>query len=176
MTFKREKELARKLLFEGTYIAEEEDEDKGLVETLFWHIDRIVISSPNFPQKYWDKLIRKKARNKFRTQVQVNEEEINTLLGLNKMAEGTEPKFDFRYYIWLTLGVVITNGQFLYRIGYLGISICGVVYSRFFYAFHLIDVVLSFPMLKAILQSVTHNLKQVCHCIIYYPSLTLSLL
>ncbi len=55
----------------------------------------------------------------------------------------------------------MTNGQFLYRIGYLICSMLGVIYSPFFYAFHLIDVVLSFPMLKAILQSVTHNLKQV---------------
>lgn len=40
-------------------------------------------------------------------------------------------------------------------------SVSGVLFSPFFYAFLLIDVVLSFPMLKAILQSVTHNLQQV---------------
>ncbi|KHJ76307.1 hypothetical protein OESDEN_24073, partial [Oesophagostomum dentatum] len=54
----------------------------------------------------------------------------------------------------------MTNAQFLYRVFYLLCSACGVFISPFFYAFHLIDVVLSFPMLKAILQSVTHNLQQ----------------
>jgi hypothetical protein len=59
------------------------------------------------------------------------------------------------------MGVVISNGSFLYRIGYLVASLSGVFISPFFYAGCLIDVVLSFPMLKAILQSVTHNLSQV---------------
>lgn len=67
----------------------------------------------------------------------------------------------FRYACWLWLGVILTNGQFLYRVHYLLCSALGVFISPFFYAFHLIDVVLSFPMLKAILQSVTHNLQQV---------------
>jgi ryanodine receptor 2 len=58
------------------------------------------------------------------------------------------------------MGVVISNGSFLYRIGYLVASLSGVFISPFFYAGCLIDVVLSFPMLKAILQSVTHNLSQ----------------
>lgn len=65
-----------------------------------------------------------------------------------------------RYASWLWIGVILTNGQFLYRVAYLFCSTCGVVFSPFFYAFLLIDVVLSFPMLKAILQSVTHNLQQ----------------
>uniref|UniRef100_A0A8R1IXC0 Ion_trans domain-containing protein n=1 Tax=Caenorhabditis japonica TaxID=281687 RepID=A0A8R1IXC0_CAEJA len=72
----------------------------------------------------------------------------------------TDSSYDYRYSCWLWLGVILTNGQFLYRVGYLLCSACGVFLSPFFYAFHLIDVVLSFPMLKAILQSVTHNLQQ----------------
>ena len=82
----------------------------------------------------------------------------------------------YSYPIWLWLGVVASNGSFLYRVGYLGASLAGVFISPFFYAgecsnalitafemftVHLIDLVLSFPMLKAILQSVTHNLSQV---------------
>ena len=73
----------------------------------------------------------------------------------------SDTSIDFRYYFWLFAGVILTNHQFLYRVGYVVCSACGVFISPFFYAFHLIDVVLSFPMLKAILQSVTHNLQQV---------------
>ncbi len=39
ITFKREKEVARRLLFDGCWISEEEeDEERGLLETLFWYI------------------------------------------------------------------------------------------------------------------------------------------
>ncbi|EJW76482.1 hypothetical protein WUBG_12610 [Wuchereria bancrofti] len=156
ITFKREKEVARRLMFDGCWLTEDDDEERSLTNTVFWYIDRIVISSKSFPMKYWDKFVRRKTRQKFRDQT--DEETLVTVLGEDKSA--TDTSFDYRYACWLWLGVILTNGQFLYRVHYLLCSALGVFISPFFYAFHLIDVVLSFPMLKAILQSVTHNLQQ----------------
>uniref|UniRef100_A0A914H250 Ryanodine receptor n=1 Tax=Globodera rostochiensis TaxID=31243 RepID=A0A914H250_GLORO len=158
ITFKREKEVARKLMFDGCWITEDEagSEDRGLTDTLFWYLDRIVISSKSFPMKYWDKFVRRKTKQKYREQV--DEETLNALLGTERSPGDTS--FDYRYTCWLWTGVILTNRQFLYRVCYLLCSASGVLFSPFFYAFLLIDVVLSFPMLKAILQSVTHNLQQ----------------
>ncbi|VDO29597.1 unnamed protein product [Onchocerca flexuosa] len=156
ITFKREKEVARRLMFDGCWLTEDDDEERSLTNTVFWYIDRIVISSKSFPMKYWDKFVRRKTRQKFRDQI--DDEILITVLGEDKSANDTA--FDYRYACWLWLGVILTNGQFLYRVHYLLCSALGVLVSPFFYAFHLIDVVLSFPMLKAILQSVTHNLQQ----------------
>ncbi|CAG9530378.1 unnamed protein product [Cercopithifilaria johnstoni] len=156
ITFKREKEVARRLMFAGCWLTEDDDEERSLTNTVFWYIDRIVISSKSFPMKYWDKFVRRKTKHKFRDQI--DEETLITILGEDKPA--TDTSFDYRYACWLWLGVILTNGQFLYRVHYLLCSALGVFISPFFYAFHLIDVVLSFPMLKAILQSVTHNLQQ----------------
>ncbi|CAI4225083.1 unnamed protein product [Auanema sp. JU1783] len=156
ITFKREKEVARKLMFDGCWITEEDSEERGVIETFMWYLDRIVISAKSFPMMYWDKFVRRKTRQKFKDQV--DEETLLSLLGEEKSSG--DNSFDYRYTCWLWIGVILTNGQFLYRVGYLLCSACGVFISPFFYAFHLIDVVLSFPMLKAILQSVTHNLQQ----------------
>uniref|UniRef100_A0A0M3KEE3 Ryanodine receptor 44F (inferred by orthology to a D. melanogaster protein) n=1 Tax=Anisakis simplex TaxID=6269 RepID=A0A0M3KEE3_ANISI len=156
ITFKREKEVARRLMFDGCWVTEEEDEERSLIDTVMWYLDRIVISSKSFPMKYWDKFVRRKTRQKFRDQV--DEETLNAVLGEERSAG--DSSFDYRYTCWLWIGVILTNGQFLYRVNYLFCSAAGVFWSPFFYAFHLIDVVLSFPMLKAILQSVTHNLQQ----------------
>ncbi|VDL83789.1 unnamed protein product [Nippostrongylus brasiliensis] len=98
------------------------------------------------------------AAEKYNFLFQVDEEILTSILGEEKSSG--DNSFDYRYTCWLWIGVILTNGQFLYRVGYLLCSACGVFISPFFYAFHLIDVVLSFPMLKAILQSVTHNLQQ----------------
>lgn len=156
ITFKREKEVARKLMFDGCWITEDSTEEQGLMDTITWYLDRIVIVSKSFPMKYWDKFVRRKTKAKYKDQV--DEETLNKLLGEERAPGDTS--FDYRYNCWLWFGVILTNAQFLYRVGYLICSTCGVVISPFFYAFHLIDVVLSFPMLKAILQSVTHNLQQ----------------
>ncbi|GMS80970.1 hypothetical protein PENTCL1PPCAC_3145, partial [Pristionchus entomophagus] len=154
ITFKREKEVARKLMFDGCWISE--DDEVEYDNMLFWYIDRMVISSKSFPMKYWDKFVRRKTKQKYKDQY--DEESLREILGEERAAGDTS--FDYRYNCWLWLGVIMTNGQFIYRIGYLIGSALGVFVSPFFYAVHLIDVVLSFPMLKAILQSVTHNLKQ----------------
>ncbi|GMR59737.1 hypothetical protein PMAYCL1PPCAC_29932, partial [Pristionchus mayeri] len=154
ITFKREKEVARKLMFDGCWINEDEEIDYD--NMLFWYIDRMVISAKSFPMKYWDKFVRRKTKQKYKDQY--DEESLTEILGEEKAAGDTS--FDYRYTCWLWLGVILTNGQFIYRVGYLIGSALGVFVSPFFYAVHLVDVVLSFPMLKAILQSVTHNLKQ----------------
>uniref|UniRef100_A0AC34RNW2 EF-hand domain-containing protein n=1 Tax=Panagrolaimus sp. JU765 TaxID=591449 RepID=A0AC34RNW2_9BILA len=156
ITFKREKEVARRLMFDGCWITDDDNEERGVVDTFMFYLDRIVISSKSFPMKYWDKFVRRKTKQKYKDQVDA--ERLDELLGAERAPGDTS--FDYRYTCWLWLGVILTNGQFLYRVGYLLCSVCGVIFSPFFYAFHLIDVVLSFPMLKAILQSVTHNLQQ----------------
>ena len=54
--FKREKEIARKLEFDGLWIAEQPDDD---IKALW---DKIVLSTSSFPDSYWDKFIKKKVR------------------------------------------------------------------------------------------------------------------
>merc|ERR1719331_2907204 len=50
--FKREKEVARRLEFDGLYLAEQpaDDDMKG-------HWDKLVISAKSFPVLYWDKFV-----------------------------------------------------------------------------------------------------------------------
>ncbi|CDQ89860.1 unnamed protein product [Oncorhynchus mykiss] len=58
--FKREKELARKLEFDGLYITEqpEDDDIKGQ-----W--DRLVLNTLSFPSNYWDKFVKRKVLDKY---------------------------------------------------------------------------------------------------------------
>lgn len=54
--FKREKEIVRKLEFEGLWVVEQLDEDfKG-----YW--DKLVLSIQLFLDSYWDKFVKKKVR------------------------------------------------------------------------------------------------------------------
>lgn len=53
--FKREKEIARKLEFEGLWIAEQPGDDD-----LKAHWDKLVLSTTSFPESYWDKFVKKK--------------------------------------------------------------------------------------------------------------------
>ncbi len=48
------------------------------------YLDRVVISSPSFPMKYWDKFVRRKARQKYADQC--DEESLMALLGQEKAA------------------------------------------------------------------------------------------
>ncbi len=50
--------------------------------------------------------------------------------------------------------------MFLYNLGYFLLSVLGN-FSYFFFAAHLLDIAVVIPSLKTILQSVTHNGKQV---------------
>ena len=56
MIFKREKEIARQLEFEGLYIVEQPTDD------LHAHWDKLVLSTVSFPDCYWDKFVKKKVQ------------------------------------------------------------------------------------------------------------------
>nr|XP_030130378.3 ryanodine receptor 3 isoform X3 [Taeniopygia guttata] len=167
VVFKREKEVARKLEFDGLYITEQptEDDIKGQ-----W--DRLVINTPSFPNNYWDKFVKRKVINKYGDLY--GAERIAELLGLDKSAldfspvEESEPEeaslvswlssIDTKYHIW-KLGVVFTDNSFLYLAWYTTMSILGH-YNNFFFAAHLLDIAMGFKTLRTILSSVTHNGKQ----------------
>ncbi|NXR63264.1 RYR3 protein, partial [Rhadina sibilatrix] len=168
VVFKREKEVARKLEFDGLYITEQptEDDIKGQ-----W--DRLVINTPSFPNNYWDKFVKRKVINKYGDLY--GAERIAELLGLDKSAldfspvEESKPEeaslvswlssIDTKYHIW-KLGVVFTDNSFLYLAWYTTMSILGH-YNNFFFAAHLLDIAMGFKTLRTILSSVTHNGKQV---------------
>uniref|UniRef100_A0A8D0HWE0 Ryanodine receptor 3 n=1 Tax=Sphenodon punctatus TaxID=8508 RepID=A0A8D0HWE0_SPHPU len=167
VVFKREKDIARKLEFDGLYITEQPSEDdiKGQ-----W--DRLVINTPSFPHNYWDKFVKRKVINKYGDLY--GAERIAELLGLDKNAldfspvEENEPEeasllswlssIDAKYQIW-KLGVVFTDNSFLYLALYTTMSILGH-YNNFFFAAHLLDIAMGFKTLRTILSSVTHNGKQ----------------
>ncbi|XP_009702001.1 PREDICTED: ryanodine receptor 3, partial [Cariama cristata] len=167
VVFKREKEVARKLEFDGLYITEQPSEDdiKGQ-----W--DRLVINTPSFPNNYWDKFVKRKVINKYGDLY--GAERIAELLGLEKSAldfspvEESEPEeaslvswlssIDTKYHVW-KLGVVFTDNSFLYLAWYTTMSILGH-YNNFFFAAHLLDIAMGFKTLRTILSSVTHNGKQ----------------
>uniref|UniRef100_A0A672FJE4 Ryanodine receptor 3 n=1 Tax=Salarias fasciatus TaxID=181472 RepID=A0A672FJE4_SALFA len=165
--FKREKEIARKLEFDGLYITEQPSDDdiKGQ-----W--DRLVINTPSFPNNYWDKFIKRKVINKYGDLY--GAERIAELLGLDKSALDFDPtvetvekeaslvswlsSIDTKYHIW-KMGVVLTDNNFLYLIWYTTMSIFGH-FNNFFFAAHLLDIAMGFKTLRTILSSVTHNGKQ----------------
>uniref|UniRef100_A0A4W3IRR6 Ryanodine receptor 2 n=1 Tax=Callorhinchus milii TaxID=7868 RepID=A0A4W3IRR6_CALMI len=167
--FKREKEVARKLEFDGLYITEQPSEDdiKGQ-----W--DRLVINTQSFPYNYWDKFVKRKVMDKYGEFY--GRDRISELLGMDKAAldfsdaqEKKKPKkensfsavlntIDVKYQIW-KLGVVFTDNSFLYLAWYMTMSILGH-YNNFFFAAHLLDIAMGFKTLRTILSSVTHNGKQ----------------
>lgn len=167
VVFKREKEIARKLEFDGLYITEQPSDDdiKGQ-----W--DRLVINTPSFPSNYWDKFIKRKVINKYGDLY--GAERIAELLGLDKNALDFDPtveteereasllswlsSIDTKYHIW-KMGVVLTDNYFLYLIWYTVMSIFGH-FNNFFFAAHLLDIAMGFKTLRTILSSVTHNGKQ----------------
>ncbi|XP_061912384.1 ryanodine receptor 2 isoform X3 [Entelurus aequoreus] len=167
--FKREKEIARKLEFDGLYITEQPSEDdiKGQ-----W--DRLVINTQSFPNNYWDKFVKRKVMDKYGEFY--GHDRISELLGLDKAAldfsdayKKRKPRrdsslaavlnsIDAQYQIW-KLGVVFTDNSFLYLAWYMTMSILGH-YNNFFFAAHLLDIAMGFKTLRTILSSVTHNGKQ----------------
>ncbi|KAM8858469.1 ryanodine receptor 2 isoform 4-T8 [Spinachia spinachia] len=170
VVFKREKEVARKLEFDGLYVIEQppEEDIKGQ-----W--DRLVINTPSFPSNYWDKFVKKKVMDKYRDFY--GGEKISELLGLDQAgldfsSERTEKRrlkrqaawsilfnsIDVKYQVW-KLGVVFTDNSFLYLAWYMAMSVLGH-YNNFFFAAHLLDIAMGFKTLRTILSSVTHNGKQ----------------
>lgn len=161
--FKREKEIARRLEFDGLFIAEHPEDDD-----IKSHWDKLVISSKSFPVNYWDKFVKKKVRQKYSETYDFDS--ISNLLGMEKSAFGKQEvteggglihfilNIDWRYQVWKA-GVTITDNSFLYSLWYFTFSILGN-FNNFFFAAHLLDVAVAIPTLKTILQSVTHNGKQ----------------
>ncbi|XP_058809913.1 ryanodine receptor [Phymastichus coffea] len=158
--FKREKEIARMVEFEGLYI-ENQPEDYDM--KAIW--DRLVISAKTFPVNYWDKFIKKKIRQKYSETYDY--ELIDALVGSEKTTMVQEEgsgimhfimNIDWRYQLWKA-GVTITDKAFLYSAWYFIMSVFGN-YNNFFFAAHLLDVAVGFKTLRTILQSVTHNGKQ----------------
>jgi ryanodine receptor 2 len=165
VVFKREKEVSRSLEFDGMWIAEQPSDDdiKG-------HWDKLCISTRSFPDKYWDKFVKKKVRNKYSEQYEY--EQISNLLGMDKkdgfklrtqkqvvsMLPSIFTEVDWQYQIW-KWGIIFTDNSFLYIAWYFVFSFLGN-FNYFFYAAHLLDVAVCFKTLGTILQSVTHNGKQ----------------
>uniref|UniRef100_A0ACB8FT54 Ryanodine receptor 1 n=1 Tax=Sphaerodactylus townsendi TaxID=933632 RepID=A0ACB8FT54_9SAUR len=166
--FKREKELARKLEFDGLYITEqpEDDDIKGQ-----W--DRLVLNAPSFPSNYWDKFIKRKVLEKYGDIY--GRERIAELLGMDLASleitaqNGKKPEpdkslltwitsIDIKYKIW-KFGVIFTDNSFLYLFWYMVMSLLGH-YNNFFFACHLLDIAMGVKTLRTILSSVTHNGKQ----------------
>lgn len=128
--FKREKEIARRLEFDGLYIAEQPEDDdmrvsdcyccqfvhvQGILVDLmlflikaYW--DKLVISAKSFPVNYWDKFVKKKVRQKYSETYDFDA--ISNLLGMEKSSLSQEEEtpsgffnsllsVDWRYQVWL---------------------------------------------------------------------------
>ncbi|XP_070180339.1 ryanodine receptor-like isoform X4 [Littorina saxatilis] len=162
--FKREKEIARQLEFEGLYIVEQPSDDD-----IRAHWDKLVLSTVSFPENYWDKFVKKKVRTRYAEQYDF--EAITSLLGMDKSTsknegESTGSRFipaslanaDYQYQVW-KWGVIFTDNSFLYILWYFLFSALGN-FNFFFFAAHLLDVAIGVKTLRTILQSVTHNGKQ----------------
>ncbi|GFU98108.1 ryanodine receptor [Trichonephila clavipes] len=160
--FKREKEIARSLEFDGLYISEQPAEDD-----INGHWDKLVISTKSFPVNYWDKFVKKRVREKYSETYDFDA--ISNLLGMDKgsaFSQEEEPSgiwgvitsMDWKYQVWKA-GVTITDNAFLYNTWYFTFSVMGN-FNFFFFAAHLLDIAVGFKTLRTILQSVTHNGKQ----------------
>ncbi len=102
--FKREKEIARRVEFDGLYISEQPEDDYRA------HWDKLVISTHSFPVNYWDKFVKKRVRAKYSEQYDYDN--LSTLLGMSKsgaMSLDETPSngyfsfitnCDWKYQIW----------------------------------------------------------------------------
>ncbi|XP_061915089.1 ryanodine receptor 2-like isoform X1 [Entelurus aequoreus] len=170
VVFKREKEVSRRLEFDGLYVTQQPPDDHFRGQ---W--DRLVINTASFPSNYWDKFVKRKVMDKYGEFY--GREKISELLGLDQASldfssEGTGKNrlrkdsawinlfssMDIKYQVW-KLGVVLTDNSFLYLAWYTLMSFLGH-FNNFFFATHLLDIAMGFKTLRTILSSVTHNGKQ----------------
>uniref|UniRef100_A0A3Q3G354 Ryanodine receptor 2b (cardiac) n=1 Tax=Labrus bergylta TaxID=56723 RepID=A0A3Q3G354_9LABR len=141
--FKREKEVARRLEFDGLYVTEQppEEDIKGQ-----W--DRLVINTPYSLCKH------------VFSPCQVMDkygdfygcERISELMGLDQTALDFSSEREERMRLE-------RDTSFLYLAWYMTMSVLGH-YNNFFFAAHLLDIAMGFKTLRTILSSVTHNGKQ----------------
>ena len=110
--FKREKEVARKMEFDGIYISEQPEDDN-----LKGHWDKLVISAKSFPVNYWDKFVKKRVREKYSETFEFDA--LCEILGMEKSAIpsaeseetgiiATLKAIDWRYQLW-QIGVTVTD-------------------------------------------------------------------
>lgn len=110
--FKREKEVARKMEFDGIYISEQPEDDN-----LKGHWDKLVISAKSFPVNYWDKFVKKRVREKYSDTFEFDA--LCEILGMEKSAIpsaeseetgiiATLKAIDWRYQLW-QIGVTVTD-------------------------------------------------------------------
>merc|ERR1719427_205100 len=160
--FKREKQISRKMEFDGIYISEQPEDDD-----LNGHWDKMVISAKSFPVNYWDKFVKKRVREKYSETYEFDV--LSEILGMDKSAIPAEESsetgllatlkaVDWRYQVW-QIGVTVTDSTFLYLIFYFVFSVFGNL-NYFFFAFHPIDVAIGVPALRIILQAITYNGKE----------------
>merc|ERR1719225_2315652 len=157
--FKREKQISRKMEFDGIYIAEQPEDDD-----LKGHWDKMVISAKSFPVNYWDKFAKKRVREKYSETFEFDA--LSEILGMEKSAIPAEAStesgiiatlknIDWRYQVW-QVGVTVTDNTFMYLLFYFVFSVFGNC-NYFFFAAHLIDVAVGVPALRIILQAITYN-------------------
>merc|ERR1712106_233125 len=126
--FKREKQISRKMEFDGIYIAEQPEDDD-----LNGHWDKMVISAKSFPVNYWDKFTKKRVREKFSETYEFDA--LSEILGMDKSAIPAEPgqetgiiatlkAVDWRYQVW-QVGVTVTDSTFMYLMFYFVFSVLG---------------------------------------------------
>lgn len=77
--FKREKEIARTVEFDGLYIV---DQGSGEWGDLNANWDKLAIKAKSFPVNYWDKFIKKKVRQKYSDTYDY--EMLSSLMGMEK--------------------------------------------------------------------------------------------
>lgn len=101
--FKREKEIARNIEFDGLYISEQPEDNY----TAYW--DKLVISTKSFPVNYWDKFVKKRVVAKYAEQYDY--EALSVLLGMTKSSSSNLEETstgmlsfitncDWKYQIW----------------------------------------------------------------------------
>ena len=110
--FKREKQISRKMEFDGIYISEQPEDDD-----LKGHWDKMVISAKSFPVNYWDKFVKKRVREKYSETFEFDA--LSEILGMEKSAIPSEASgetgiiatlkaIDWRYQVW-QVGVTVTD-------------------------------------------------------------------
>ena len=110
--FKREKQISRKMEFDGIYISEQPEDDD-----LKGHWDKMVISAKSFPVNYWDKFVKKRVREKYSETFEFDA--LSEILGMEKSAIPSDASsetgliatlkaIDWRYQVW-QVGVTVTD-------------------------------------------------------------------